>query len=255
MYEKNLGKYRERLFGLIDEERIVCTEIPRPSKKIVDDLQAVKGLSSAVSDALDAMGVNGAIAASVLRPLQRGVTVVGPVVTLRYLFERLTPSRGFAEGRKGRMADRDAYALAAPGDVVVFDMGGKIISGQGGMSTAVALKSGIAATICDGGIRDVEEIREQGLPVWARGVTPVSGKFRIEAAAINGPVLIDGIQVCPGDLCVADDTGICFVPVDKIEETHRRVMEIVKREERVMNAFQAGGNLKEVLEILPASQW
>lgn len=255
MYEKKMEKYRDRLFGLIDEDRILCTEIPRPSKKIIDDLKGIKGLASTVSDVLDSIGVNGAIAASTLQPLQQNVTVVGPVVTLRYVIERLTPTQGFVEQRKGRMADRDAYAVASPGDVVVFDMGGKIISGQGGMSTAVAIKTGIAATICDGGVRDVEEIREQGLPVWARGFTPVSGKFRIEAAAINGPVLMDGIQVCPGDLCVADDTGICFIPVEKIEEVYRRVMEIVKREETVMKAFHEGGSIEEILKILPASKW
>ena len=37
MYEKDLDKYRDRLFGLIDEDRILCTEIPRPSKEIIDE--------------------------------------------------------------------------------------------------------------------------------------------------------------------------------------------------------------------------
>ncbi len=256
MYEKNLEKYRSRLFGLIDESRITCTEIPRPPKEVIELFyQYAGGLTATVSDILDTMGIRGAISASVLRPVIPGRTVVGPVVTLRYVFERKTPTQGHTEGNRGRMADRDAYAVAQPGDVIVYDADGQEVSCQGGMSSNVAVKSGIAATICDGGVRDVEEMRRLGYPVWSRHITPITGKFRIEAAEINGPVVINGIQVCPGDLCIADDNGVVFVPQDKIIEVLDRVKAASEREARVMEAFHAGGSIAEVLNILPASQW
>ena len=51
MYEKNLEKYRDRLFGLIDEDKIICTEIPRPSKEIIDEFyRHAGGLTPTVSD-------------------------------------------------------------------------------------------------------------------------------------------------------------------------------------------------------------
>lgn len=256
MYEKKLDLYRERLFGLIDEERIVCTEIPRPSVQVINEFKKYAGgLTPTISDILDSMGIVGAVSASTLRPIQQGVTIIGPVVTLRYVFERKTPKQGFIEKNKGRMADRDAYAIAKPGDIVVYDVGGRAISAQGGMSSNVAFKSGIAGTICDGGVRDVEEMRRLGYPVWSRHVTPVTGKFRIEAAQINGAVVIDGVQVNPGDLCIADDNGVVFVPYDKIEEILERVKAADEKEKRVMEAFHAGGSIAQVLEILPASQW
>lgn len=256
MYEKELERYRDRLFGLIDEQRIHCTEIPRPPKTVIEEFyRYAGGLTPTVSDILDSMGIIGAISASVLRPIQQGKTIVGPVVTLRYVFERKTPTQGFLEKNKGRMADRDAYAVAQPGDVVVYDVGGKCVSAQGGMSSNVAVKTGIAGTICDGGVRDIEEMRRLGYPVWSRYVTPTTGKFRIEAAEINGPVVIDGIQVCPGDLCIADDSGICFVPYDRIDEVLERVKAADEKEKRVMEAFHAGGSIADVLKILPAAQW
>ena len=256
MYEKNLEKYRDRLFGLIDEARIVCTEIPRPSKEIIEEYKKYAGdLTPTVSDVLDSMGIVGVISSSVLKPLQQGKTIIGPVVTLRYVFERKTTTQGFLEKNKGRLADRDAYAVAQPGDIVVFDLGGKCISTQGGLSSNVAAMTGIAGTICDGGVRDVEEIRDLGFPVWSRFITPTSGKLRLEAAEINGAVVIDGVQVMPGDLCIADDNGICFVPHDKIEAVLNQVIEHAAREKRLMDVFHSGGSIAELLKILPAAKW
>ena len=159
MYEKNLEKYRDRLFGLIDEEKIICTEIPRPNRAVINEFyKYAGGLTPTIADILDSMGIVGAVSASILKPVVPGKTVIGPVVTLRYLFERKTPTQGFVEKNKGRMADRDAYAVAQPGDIVVYDADGREVSCQGGMSSNVAVKTGIAATICDGGVRDVEEM-------------------------------------------------------------------------------------------------
>ncbi|MDR2712873.1 MAG: RraA family protein [Clostridiales bacterium] len=256
MYEKQLDKYRDRLFGLIDENRILCTEIPRPEKAIIEEYQkCAVGLTPTVSDILDSMGILGAISASDLRPLQSGVTVVGPVVTLRYVFERKTPTQGFLDQDKVRLADRDAIAVSQPGDIVVYDADGRCVSCQGGLTSNVAKRAGVAATICDGGVRDIEEIRELAYPVWSRYITPITGKHRLEAAEINGPVVINGIQVHPGDLCIADDSGVVFVPQQLIE----KVLELVKvandKEKRVMQAFDDGESLEEILKILPASKW
>ena len=256
MYEKNLEKYRDRLFGLIDEEKIICTEIPRPNRAVINEFyKYAGGLTPTIADILDSMGIVGAVSASILKPVVPGKTVIGPVVTLRYLFERKTPTQGFVEKNKGRMADRDAYAVAQPGDIVVYDADGREVSCQGGMSSNVAVKTGIAATICDGGVRDVEEMRALGYPVWSRHVTPITGKFRIQAAEINGPVLINGIQVCPGDLCVADDNGVCFIPYEHILDVLERVKSADDKEKRVMEAFHAGGSIADVLRILQAAKW
>lgn len=92
-------------------------------------------------------------------------------------------------------------------------------------------------------------------PVWSRHITPITGKFRIQAAEINCPILIDEVQVCPGDLCVADDNGICFIPHNKIEEVLDCVKAADDKGKRVMTTFHAGDSLAEVLKILPASQW
>jgi len=63
----------------------------------------------------------------------------------------------------------------------------------------------------------VGEIRKYGVPTWCRGVTPKTGKCRIEAMEINGPVVLAGIRINPGDLLIADGSGICAIPPQHAE--------------------------------------
>jgi 4-hydroxy-4-methyl-2-oxoglutarate aldolase len=54
--------------------------------------------------------------------------------------------------------------------------------------------------------------------VWSKNVSPITGKWRCVTQEINGPINVFGIGVNPGDLVVADETGICFVPQALIED-------------------------------------
>lgn len=80
-------------------------------------------------------------------------------------------------------------------------------------------------------MRDVGEIRKYGVPTWCRGATPKTGKCRIEAMEINGPVVLAGIQINPGDLIIADDSGICAVPPQHAAYVLKKCQEILPDEE------------------------
>lgn len=47
---------------------------------------------------------------------------------------------------------------------------------------------------------------------WATEFTPVTGKWRIETVEINGEIVVGEVRVAPGDIVLADDTGVCFIP-------------------------------------------
>lgn len=114
------------------------------------------------------------------------------------------------------MATRDVYYLAEPGDVFVADYGGdREVSNLGGQSCTVAKSCGLVGTVCNGAVRDVPAIMKMDFPVWSCGRTPMTGKFRLAAIEINGPVTLWKVIVMPGDLIVADDSGVCVIPVDK----------------------------------------
>jgi regulator of RNase E activity RraA len=168
-----------------------------------------------VSDALDHLGYRLAVPASALAPVgkaARDSVVIGRVMTLRYLPLRLSP--GPAD-RSGRLAHGTVFDMAKPGDVLVISAPPEMaVSVLGGNALAAAKAAGLAGVIVDGYIRDVDELDDVGLPVWAQAITPVSGRGRLEAVEINGPVLVGTAHVIAGDVAIADQSGISFVPAE-----------------------------------------
>ncbi len=252
---EDLKEYQDRLWGLIPTERVARFKIERPAGSLIAGYRELEEPTPTLSDVLDSLGINGTIAASVLRPVIPGRAIVGPAVTLRYLVERLTVTQSFEEKAAARLADRDVYAVAEPGDVAVMDVGGAEVSTQGGLSTTVAVARGMAGNVVYGGVRDVATIREKQYPTWSTHITPRTGKYRIEAVEINGPVTIAGVQVRPGDLVAADDTGVVVVPLERAEEVLRRAQEAVAKERRILEMLAVGATLAEMRQVLPPSRW
>jgi regulator of RNase E activity RraA len=177
-------------------------------------------------------------------------------VTLKYVPERMTPTQSFHDKAKAKLAERDAYALTEPGDVVVIDTGARgDISAMGGLSTLVAKKYGLAGNIVDGGARDIQDMRSLDYPVWSRGITPITGKFRFEALEINGPVVCGGVPVHPGDLVVADDTGVVIIPRDRIKEVVQQAVEAMKKEERLIQVIEEGSSVEDMKKVLAPEKW
>ena len=194
--EAELRSVRGRLLGLIDERRILRVDVDRPGPDAIAGFLALGDLCSTVSDALDELGVGGGVAASRLQPRVPGARVVGPAITIRYAPEGANVGAIRARGERARLADRDLYAVGQAGDVAVFDVHGfEGASIMGGLSARWARRLGIAGCVVDGAVRDVEAIRRAELPVWARAVTPVSGKHRLAAVEINGEVSLAGLPV------------------------------------------------------------
>jgi regulator of RNase E activity RraA len=73
---------------------------------------------------------------------------------------------------------------------------------------------GAVGIISAGGVRDVDEIEKQGIPVYmdyqkrGRGIRP----GRNELESFNKPVVVGGVYVQPGDVVVADGDGVIVVP-------------------------------------------
>ncbi|MGW8184280.1 MAG: RraA family protein, partial [Burkholderiales bacterium] len=113
--------------------------------------------------------------------------------------------------------ESEAHNLAEPGDVLVIE-GVVGCSNMGGQSATVARRQGLIGAVVDGTVRDPQQYREMGWPVWCRGFTPITGKWRMQTVEINGVVQIAGVQVSPGDLVCADEAGVAFVPRERAAE-------------------------------------
>jgi len=202
------------LTGKIDPSRICMESVPRVADDVIARYRALGDATCAVSDALDEFGIRGAVAGSRLVSTISGARMVGTALTLRNVLRQDDPV--IAASRKdNRMAEIECHNLAEPDDVLVIQ-GASGVSNMGGVGTKIGKRQGEMGAVVDGGIRDVGQSRELGYPIWSTERTPMTGKWRLEAMEINGPVVVCGIRVEPGDLVVADDTGVCFVPRERI---------------------------------------
>ena len=57
---------------------------------------------------------------------------------------------------------------------------------------------------------------------------------------INGPIEIGGVRVAAGDLVIADDTGVCFIPRDLVLEVLEAAEQKAKAEAIRCNAIDDG---------------
>jgi regulator of RNase E activity RraA len=225
-------KAQGRIWGGVLPERIARIKFPRIDKKIIDEFLALDDLTGSISDVLDTLGINGAIPASYLAPLLPGSKIAGTAITLRSIPERKTATKGLIDKDYIRMATRDTHYLAEPGDILVADFGGNLeVSNMGGQSVAVAQSRGVIGAVVNGAVRDVPSFRKRNFPAWSRGTTPITGKCRMQAVEINGLVTLCDTLVEPGDLIVADDSGVCVISADKVDYVLEKCKSIIKEEE------------------------
>jgi regulator of RNase E activity RraA len=102
------------------------------------------------------------------------------------------------------------------------------------------VRQGVAGVVADGACRDVTEARSYGLAVFARTVTPRTARGRLRQKSVGAPVLIDGVTVDHGDLVIADDSGVAFVPQQRASEVISRAEQILVRESAIAADIRAG---------------
>jgi len=108
-----------------------------------------------------------------------------------------------------------AMALAKPGDVLVIDgKGDQSCALMGALMMNQCKVMGLAGVVVDAAVRDTEELRALGFPVFSVGSNP-NGPTKFVPGRINWPVSVGGIAVHPGDLIVGDADGVVVIERDK----------------------------------------
>jgi regulator of RNase E activity RraA len=235
----------KKLTGRITREKIRLMEVPRPPAGVVERFKSLGDCTGIISDTMDELGIpNGVVGASTLRPTIPGTVIAGPALTLRNILQRIDPIAGARE-HVNKMAEFECHNLATPGDVLVIQ-GVPSVSNMGGISALTGKRAGEVGAIVEGGIRDIAHSREVGFPLWSSEITPVTGKWRLETVEINGPVQIGEVRVAAGDLVVADDTGVCFIPRDMVLEVLEAAEQKAKAEATRCRAIDDGVPVPEL---------
>jgi 4-hydroxy-4-methyl-2-oxoglutarate aldolase len=109
----------------------------------------------------------------------------------------------------------------------------------GDLLVTQAIECGVAGILVNAAVRDADELRQMGLPIWTRFIR-AKGATRTSLGAINIPVQIGGVVIHPKDLVVMDGDGAVAVPAAQIETVYEASLTRVSRETELRQRFAAG---------------
>ena len=194
--------------------------------------------SCIVSDALDKLGLNGV--APGLSRLATDKKLAGRILTVKL------------ETAYGRLAERHlctaAIEAASPGNILVIEHHSRMdCAGWGGLLSRAAIVKGIPGVIVDGLCRDIDESRDLGFTVFARGVIPATARGRIIETEFNTPITVGSITVRPGDWVVADGSGVVFLGQDNVDAILSQAEQLAAREGLLLKDIEAGIPVSKVM--------
>ena len=166
-----------------------------------------------------------------IQPLSPSMRLAGPAFTV--------------EVRAGdNLMIHAAITMARPGDILVIDgKADRTCALMGSIMINACKKAGLGGVVIDGAVRDTEELRELGFPVYAICANP-NGPTKFVPGRINWPISCGGIAVHPGDLLVGDADGVVVVEREKAGSLLKDAAKKVADERARIADIVAGRNLR-----------
>ena len=122
------------------------------------------------------------------------------------------PARTALCGGGDNLAAHRALERLERGDVLVLAVAeSRAVAVIGGLMAMQAKARGAAAILVDGPVRDVDELCELGVPVWARSIC-AAGPAKQVPGELDVPVEVGGVRIVPGDVVILDGDGGVVVP-------------------------------------------
>ena len=164
------------------------------------------------------------------------------------------PARTVRCGQDDNLMVHAAVAAAEPGEVLVLTMPEpRPVALVGELLATQAKVAGVAALLVDAAVRDLGELREVGLPIWARYVR-VSGAEKRSPGTIGEPVDVGGAAIRQGDVVVLDADGAVVVASERVDEVLEAGLAREAREREKRAKLEAGAHsydldgLRELVE-------
>lgn len=196
--------------------------------------------TSNISDALDRLGIEGAPQG--ILAIYPCAKIAGPAATLKLVPHGL--------GKESTVSGTlRAILKGGAGSVLVVDASeNPKVNSYGGVAGATAKHNGVVGCVTDGVVRDVDEYKVYGMPVYGRGIVQQSVRGRSSCAGYGMEIGLDGVRVRPGDMIVADDNGTVVIPIERVTEVLAFAQKVKATEDRVIAEIRAGADPIEAHE-------
>jgi 4-hydroxy-4-methyl-2-oxoglutarate aldolase len=153
-----------------------------------------------------------------------------------------------------RAAPGDNLALhralehARAGDVLVVDAGGQAYGYWGEVLTVAAQYRGVAGLVIDGGVRDVDRLRELRFPTFSSSVT-VRTTVKEWPGTVGEPIRIGGVRIDHGDPVLADADGVVILPAADAEGILSAARQRAEDERRYLERIRAGSSTLDIYSL------
>lgn len=193
----------------------------------------------AVSDALDKLGLPGAV---IGLPQRSGSgRIAGRAITVKL---------GVGNPPPGPPKHLGCTAIEEAGadNIIVVEQRSVPHAGcWGGLLSLGAKVRGVAGVVADGPVRDIDEAIAYQFPVFARSLTAQTARGRVVEQGTNVPVQIGDVQVAAGDYVVADNSAVIFIAAAQIGAVLDAAEAIVAKEAKLAKAILAGHAIGQVM--------
>ena len=200
--------------------------------RLVSQLLAVS--TPNVSDALDRLGIEGAPQG--ILPIYPCAKIAGPAATLKVV--------PFGQAEESIvLGTLRAIVKGGAGSILVVDGSeNPHINSFGGVAGATAKHNGLVGCVSDAVVRDVDEYKVYGMPVYCKGIAQQSVRGRSACAGYGMEIRLGGVRVRPGDYILADDNGTVVIPHERVAEVITFAQKVRATEERVIAEIRAGAD-------------
>ncbi|MDF0601970.1 ribonuclease activity regulator RraA [Psychromarinibacter sp. C21-152] len=181
----------------------------------------------------------------------KGVNMVGPAFTLRYMPAR-EDRNTLAVFRNPEHPQRKAIEECPPGHVMVMDSRKDATAASAGdiLITRLMVRGG-AGVVTDGGFRDAMRIGELDMPAYHNRPSSPTNLTINEAIEINCPIGCGDAPVFPGDIIVGDDDSVIVIPAHLADEVAEEAVEMTAYEDFVVEQVKGGAT---IIGLYPATK-
>jgi len=204
---------------------VIYSDIPRPDPALLARARAF-GVAD-LHGALGAITGRMCLMSPAMRPIASGQRLYGPAITAwNYPGDNL--------------AIHAALHTAKAGDVLALTNGGGHQGALwGDVACTFAVKKGVAGAVVHGAVRDTDAVRALNFPVWSTHIS-VEQPDKRGPAAVNVPIVMDGVLVEPGDVIAADADGVVVIPLKLLEHAVEGAEARAANEVRIRARIEAG---------------